>query len=170
MSENGLSKLLKSNPAAGIALIVLGILFCALRADFVSILLTIVGVVLLILGILDLLGRKWTLGAVELAVGAVIIICGWTIVDITLLMLGAAFIAYAIYQVFTSIPLLKRSKPSDIVMSLLYPLLMLVLGVILVVAKWQMIDAIFIVIGAIAIVTGVIVMTRNLFGAKRTEH
>lgn len=153
----------------GIALIVIGILFCALRAGFVSILLTIVGVVLIILGVLGLLGKNWIPAAIELAVGVVIIICGWMIVDITLLLLGIAFIAYSIYQIVTTIPKLKHASAAEIVTSLLYPLFMLAIGVILVVAKWQMIDVIFIVIGVIAIVTGAVVIVKDVFSKKSSN-
>jgi len=166
-SENSLSKILNSPLTVGIALIVIGILFCALRAGFISILLTIVGVVLIILGILNLVGRNWTMGGIELAVGAVIIICGWLIVDITLLLLGIVFIAYSIYQIATTAPKLKRAKFGDIIMSLLYPLLMLTIGIILVVAKWQMIDVIFIIIGEISIVTGIIIIAKNIVDTNK---
>ena len=43
----------------------------------------------------------------------------------------------------------------------------MILGIILVVAKWQMIDAIFIVIGVVAIVAGAIMIMRDLFSNKQ---
>ena len=148
--------------AVGISLIILGILFCALRAGFVSILLTIVGVVLIVLGALSLVGKNWTLGIIEVAVGIVIIACGWTIVDITLLILGIAFIAYAAYQMIVTIPLVKNKGAKAIVTALLNPIFMLILGIILVVAKWQMIDAIFITVGVVAIVAGILMIIKSL--------
>ena len=166
-TQNELNKLINSPLTMGIALIVIGILFCALRSGFVSILMTIAGVFLIVFGVLNLVGRRYTNAAIQIAVGAVIIICGWTIVDFTLLILGIILLAYAIYQMFTSIPLLKKSKPIEIIMTLLYPVLMLAVGVILIVAKWQMIDAIFIVIGAIAIASGILAIAKNLFGSKK---
>lgn len=164
---NNLSVLTTSPLISGVALIILGILFCALRAGFVSILLTIAGVVLIILGALALVGRNWTLGIIEVAVGIVIIACGWTIVDITLLILGIAFIAYSVYQMIITIPLIKGKPAKDIVLSLLNPILLLILGIILVVAKWQMIDAIFIVIGVVSIVAGIIMIMKNFFGNEQ---
>ncbi|MDE6302425.1 MAG: hypothetical protein K2M36_02425 [Clostridia bacterium] len=161
-NSNNLQDLMKSPLISGIALIVIGILFCALRAGFVSIILTIAGVVLIILGALALVGKNWTLGLIEVAVGVIIIACGWTIVDITLLILGIVFIAYAIYQMITTIPLIKNKKPIEIIIALLNPLFVIALGVILVVAKWKMIDAVFIVIGVLAIIAGAMMITRSV--------
>lgn len=166
---NNLTALTASPLISGIALIILGILFCALRSGFVSILLTIVGVVLIILGALALIGRSYAMGIIEIAVGIVIIACGWTIVDITLLILGIAFIAYAIYQMIVTIPRLKGKKAGEIALALLNPAILLVLGIILFAAKWQMIDAIFIVIGVIAILAGIIMIIRSIFGADSKE-
>ena len=161
--DKNLATIMTSSLTTGIAMIILGILFCALRAEFISILLTIVGVVLIILGALALVGKNWTLGIIEIAVGIIIIACGWTIVDITLLILGIAIIAYAVYQMIVTIPLVKRKGAKEIVLALLNPAFMLILGVILVVAKWKMIDAIFIAIGALALVAGTIMIVRSLF-------
>ena len=61
-NSNNLSTITSSPLISGIALIILGILFCALRSGFVSILLTIVGVVLIILGALALVGKNWAMG------------------------------------------------------------------------------------------------------------
>ncbi len=170
-TNNKIMSALNSSPLiTGVALIIIGILFCALQSGFVSILLTIVGVVLIILGALALVGRKWTLGLIEVAVGIIIIACGWTIVDVTLLILGIAFIAYAIYQMIIIIPSLKGSKPSEIVISLLNPIFTLALGIILVVAKWKMVNAIFIVIGAVAIVAGLLMIARSVFGSEKKQN
>lgn len=170
-SNNKLISSITSSPLiTGVALIIIGILFCALQSGFVSILLTIVGVVLIILGALALVGRKWILGLIEIAVGIIIIACGWTIVDITLLILGIACIAYAIYQMIVIFPSLKGSKPSEIVIALLNPIFTLALGVILVVAKWKMVNAIFIVIGVVAIVAGLLMIARSVFGNEKSKN
>ncbi|MCI8733156.1 MAG: hypothetical protein HFE29_02330 [Clostridia bacterium] len=166
-NSNNLSTITSSPLISGIALIILGILFCALRSGFVSILLTIVGVVLIILGALALVGKNWAMGLIEVSVGIIIIACGWTIVDVTLLILGIAFIAYAIYQLILAIPKFKGKKPAEILLAILNPLILMILGIILVVAKWQMIDAIFIVIGVVAIVAGAIMIMRDLFSNKQ---
>ncbi len=169
-TNNNLSSVLNSPLIMGIALIIIGVLFCALQAGFVSILLTVVGVVLIILGALALVGRNWALGLIEIAIGVIIIACGWTIVDITLLILGIVFIAYAIYQIIISVPLLKNKKPSQIAIALLNPIFTLALGIILVVAKWQMIDVIFIVIGALAIVAGIMMIVRSFAAPEKSSN
>lgn len=159
-----LSEKLGGNTVSAIALIVAGILFCALRAQFVSALLTVIGAILILLGIVDLVGRRWVLGAITLGVGIVIIVCGWTIVDITLLILGIVLAIYAVYAIASNISTFKMTKGYDKVLVLLNPLIMLAVGIMLIVARWYMVDAIFIVLGVIAIVDGVML----LFGHKAT--
>lgn len=166
-NNNYLSAVTSSPIVSGIALIILGILFCALRSGFVSILLTIAGVVLIILGALALISRNFKIGLIEIAIGIIVIACGWTIVDVTLLILGIAFFAYAVYQTVVTAPKLKGKKPAEAMLALLNPIMLAVLGIILIVAKWKMIDAIFIVIGVMAILSGLIMILRDLFTDKK---
>lgn len=67
---------------------VIGILLIALRAGSLGILFTVIGVLFVAMGIYDLVKRVWTRGAVETAVGVVILVCGWTIAEWVLLIFG----------------------------------------------------------------------------------
>ena len=165
-----ISEKIKTNGfISAILLAIVGVLFCTLRSQFVSALLTVVGVVLIILGILDLIGKKWALGAIELAVGIIIIACGWTIVDITLLILGIVLIIYAIYSFVCNIPKIKSANKYDKVLFVLNPLIMLVIGILLVVARWYMVDAVFIVLGVIAIAEGIMLFISSLKADKASK-
>ena len=79
-----------------IALIVMGILFCIFRAGMINVLLTIVGVVLIALGIYDIVKKLYVNAAIEIILGIAVIVCGWTILDIALLVLGIGLTLYAI--------------------------------------------------------------------------
>lgn len=163
-----LSEKIKTNQLIGaILLIVIGVLFCALRAQFVSALLTVVGVVLIILGILDLIAKNWVVGAIELAVGIIIIACGWTIVDITLLILGIVLVVYAVYAFASNVSGLKTASAYDKVMIILSPVVLLVIGILLIVARWEMVDAVFIVLGVIAILEGIALLVSALTRKKQ---
>jgi uncharacterized membrane protein HdeD (DUF308 family) len=144
-----------------VALIIIGVLFCALRASMLSILLTLVGVVLIALGIYDIVRKKYVKGAIEAAAGLVIIVCGWTIVEITLLILGIVFIAYAVYSIIESAPKIKESKGANKILTILNPILLLVFGILLVVSYWALGDVICIIIGIIAIVDGISLLIRT---------
>ena len=163
-----LSEKIKTNQLiSSILLIVIGVLFCALRAQFVSVLLTVVGVVLIILGVLDLIAKNWVVGAIELAVGIIIIACGWTIVDITLLILGIVLVVYAVYAFASNASRLKTASKYDKAMIILSPVVLLTIGILLIVAKWEMVDAVFIVLGVIALLEGIVLLLKA-FGKKNT--
>lgn len=144
-----------------IALIVVGLLFCIFRSGMLSILFTVVGAVLIILGIIKLINRIYAVGAVDLALGIVVIVCGWTILDITLLVIGIVAIVYGVYMLATAISKFKSMKGIDKVVSLIAPIFVIVIGVLLVVAKWQLSDAIFIVLGVLAMVDGIMLLAKK---------
>lgn len=144
-----------SNAILAVALIAVGVIFCALRSEFVSVLLSVVGTLVVLLGIFDLIEKRWTIGGVKMAVGIIVIVCGWLLIDVSLLMLGIVLCIYAIYSLISQISLFKRAKINDKVFILLYPIVQFVLGILLIVARWYMLDAIFIVLGILLILYGI---------------
>lgn len=134
-----------------IALIVMGILFCIFRAGMIKVLLTIVGVVLIALGIYDIVKKLYVNAAIEIILGIAVIVCGWTILDIALLVLGIGLTLYAIYQI---IMVAKNFKKAGW-LALIKPIITLIVGIFLIIAKWVLVDWIFIVIGVVLIINGV---------------
>lgn len=149
------------NIVIGLAMLLVGILFCTLKSELVGALLSTIGALLIIAGIMSLIYRKWAVGTMLIAIGIVTITCGWTIADIALMLLGIALSIYAIYTLTTHISLFKRAKAYDKVYILLKPIMSFALGVILIVAKWYMVDALFIVLGTLTIVFGIVLMLEN---------
>ena len=76
MKDSGKITIKNLNVVYGIAMIVVGILFCILRSSFVSAMLTVAGVMLAIVGAINLIGKKWVEGGIEIALGIVVITCG----------------------------------------------------------------------------------------------
>ncbi len=155
---NKATKSISSEFLIGIAVTAVGILFCAFRASLVSVLLTVIGAVLALLGTAELFRRKTANGVIEIAAGVILIVCAWTIVDVTLILLGVMFCAYSVYDIVSSLPTLKRQRGWDLAMSLIYPLLAFTVGALLIAAKWTLSDALFIAIGVLAIAAGVVQM------------
>ena len=135
-----------------IALIVLGILFCIFRADMINVLLTIVGVVLIALGIYDIVKKLYVNAAIEIILGIAVIVCGWTILDIALLVLGIGLVLYSIYQII----MVAKSFKKKGWLALVKPIITLIIGIFLIVAKWVLVDWIFIVIGVVFIINGLL--------------
>lgn len=153
-------KLSNNQLYTAIALIVIGILFCCFRAAMLDVLFTIVGAVLIALGAYDLFRKNWVMGAIELALGIAIIVCGWTVLEIALLVLGIVFIIYGVYSLIVVARKIRSLKDLGAWIALLKPILLILLGIFLVVARWALFDWIFIVVGIIAIADGVLMIVK----------
>ncbi len=137
-----------------IMLVIIGALFCIFRDGMLNILLTVAGALVIILGIIDLLNNQLIPGIVKLVVGVAIIVLGWTILDIALLIIGIVLTVVgllALFKAFTS----NRSHKLG---ALVEPLLLTVLGIILIVAKWALGEVICIVIGVYIIIYGLLLL------------
>lgn len=154
-----------SNNILAVAHIATGVIFCALRAEFVSVLLSVVGVLIVLLGVFNLVKKQWTIGGVEIAVGIIVIVCGWLVVDISLLVLGIVLCIYAVYSLISRISLFNSANTNDKVFIVLSPIVQLLLGILLIVARWYMLDALFIVLGVMLILYGV-----SLFFRRKTMN
>ena len=150
MKDIGKITIKNLNVVYGIAMIAVGILFCILRSSFVSAMLTVAGVMLAIVGAINLIGKKWVEGGIEIALGIVVITCGWTVVDIALLVLGIVLCAYAVYMLISQISTFKRANVN--------PIILFIIGILFIVAKWYMVDAVFITLGTIAVLQGIALM------------
>ena len=112
---------------------------------------TIVGALFIIMGVLDIVQNKdIKKGIIELVIGVAIIVCGWLIADIVLLVFGVLLIVKGIMDL---IPVIKSGFSS-----MLSPIVTIVIGVLLVVAKWALMDVLCIVAGVIFIINAVLIL------------
>lgn len=143
-----------SNAILALALIVLGVIFCALRAQFVSALMSVVGALIILFGALDLFEKHWIEAGIKIAVGIIVIVCGWLLVDVSLFVLGIVLCVYAIYTLVSHLSMFKNANINDKVFIVFNPLMQLIVGILLIVARWYMLDAVFIVLGVLSILYG----------------
>lgn len=137
---------------------IIGILLIVLKAGSLGILMTIVGVLFIALGVVDIVkGNNLTKAIVNLAIGAVIIVCGWLIADIVLLIFGVLLIVKGVTDIA------KNYKAGF--ESLLSPIACLVIGILLVVSKWALLDVMCVIAGVLFIVNAVLA----LFGKALTK-
>ncbi len=137
---------------------VIGLLLIILRGGSLGILMTVVGVLLIALGIVDVVRDKETVkGVVEAVIGVVIIVCGWTIASIVLLIFGILLIVKGVMDAWEN-----RKKGFK---ALISPLITIVIGICLVVAKWALMDVLCIIAGVIFLINAVLV----LFGKSLTK-
>ena len=144
-------KLSTSNILTCLVYAVIGVLLCIFKGGSLNILMTVVGALLVVLGLVDLIKNKQVgKGLIEALLGAAIIVCGWLVVDLVLLILGVVLIVKGVMEI------VKNRKAGFV--ANLSSIMLLVIGVLLVVANWVLLDFMFIIAGVIFIVNGVLAL------------
>ena len=130
---------------------IIGLLLIILQGGSLGILFTIIGVLFILLGVVDIVNNKdTTKGVIEIAVGAIVLLCGWLIAEIVLLILGVVLIVYGIMEI-------SKNYKSGF-MAILSPIITIIIGVLLVIAKWALLDVFCIIAGVIFLINAVLVL------------
>lgn len=153
-------KLTTSNILTCLAYAVIGVLLCVFQSGSLNILMTIVGALFIVLGIMDVIKNKQTIrGIIEIALGAVVIVCGWLVVDIVLLVLGVILIVKG------TIELVQNYKAGFV--ANLSSIMLLVMGVLLVISKWALVDVMCIIVGVLFVINGVLALFGKTIKVKK---
>lgn len=143
-SSNKLNALLTA-----LIFILIGVLFVIYKGTILNWIMTALGIVLIVLGAIDLSKRRTVNGVVELVLGILLIVAGWAFVAVAMICMGAILIIKGVSD------LLLSSKVKS-VFGIIFSLLTIAIGVCLIVSYWVAIDWLFIAIGVVLIVDGVI--------------
>jgi len=134
---------------------IIGLLLVILQGGSLGILMTVIGVLLIALGLIDIVKEKdLTKGLIEAVIGVAIIVCGWLIADIVLLVFGFLLIVKGAIDLFNNF---KKGWSA-----MLSPIVTIVIGILLVIAKWALMDVLCIIAGVIFLINAVLA----LFGKK----
>ena len=142
----------------GVALIVTGILFATLQSAFVSVLMTVTGVLAIIYGALCMINRDFVRGAVAVTAG---------VTRAALIIAGIAFLCYGVYLIVSKLPELKSRAFSEKAFLMLKPAMWIILGVLLIAGGAKVLDVLFILIGVLAVIAGILTIIPPL--RKKTE-
>lgn len=130
---------------------VIGILLIVLQGGSLNILMTIVAVLLVVLGVIDIVkGKELTKGLIEIGAGIAIGVLGWLIADIVLLVLGIVLIVKGVME---AIKIYKKGF-----MALLPSLVTIVIGILLVIAKWALLDTVCLIAGIVFVINAVLIL------------
>ncbi len=146
---------LSNDLMTAILYIVIGVLCCVLKTQEIDVMFTVIGSLFVIQGILSVVEKDWVNAGINLVVGVVIIVFAWALTDIILVIFGILIILSGVQQL---VPALKQKN----IMPVLAAAITIAIGIMLVVAKYVLADWIFIVVGIIFIVNGVL----KLLGKK----
>ncbi len=129
--------------------IVVGAICCILRTNAIGIMFTVIGALFVLQGILSIVEKDWVNACINLVIGIVIIVFAWALQDIVLVVFGVLIVLSGIQQL---VPALKQKG----VMPIVAAGITIVIGVMLIASNWVLADWIFIVVGIIFIVNGVL--------------
>ena len=133
--------------------IVVGVLFIVFKSQMLDWLMTAVGVMFIVMGIISLVRRDTISGLLAIIIGAVILLGGWLFVQIVLIVFGVLLTVRGILLLSATI------KPFNL-FGVLFAALTIFVGLMLIVAKWVVLDWYYIAVGVMFIVSGVL----ELFG------
>lgn len=150
-SKKAKLKLNSSNILTCLVYAVIGVLLCVLQGGSLNILMTVVGALLFVLGLVDMIKNKETVkGIIEMLLGVAIIVCGWLVAGIVLLVLGVVLIVKGVMEI------IKNRKAGFV--ANLSSIMLLVIGVLLVISKWALLDVMCIIAGVIFIINAVLAL------------
>ena len=143
------------NVLTAIGYAIIGVLLIILRGGSLDILMTVIGALLIIMGLVDVFkGNEKLKGIVMVLAGTAIILCGWLATEIVLLVFGIVLVLKG------GMELIKNFRSG--LMAILAPIMTVIIGILLIIAKWTMLDMLCLIAGIIFLVSAILV----LFGRR----
>ena len=144
------------NLASPLLYIVLGALLVIFKTQMLNWAMTFAGLFFILVGLFDLVKRRSSSGIINIAIGVIILVVGWTLVNIVLLVLGVFIAAKGVMSL---VEILKRPKKNAL--SIVFAALTIAIGVAL--AFGDLLGNLIVIIGVLLIIDGVL----GLVGAKK---
>lgn len=165
MKEQGRNDLI-----AALLMTVLGVLFLVLKADVVSVAMTILGVLLIVQALFDLLAKQYVICVIKAVIGVLAIVFGWWLVDVALFIFAAILLIFGILQLIVAIKALVSSNNILAkVLVFIRPALYLVISFCLLFHRGTTVTWVFIIAGIFFILQGVISLV-NYFATKNGKQ
>ena len=132
--------------------ILVGVMFIVFRGSLLKWGLTIIGALAIIYGIFLIANKQVVAGIIYMLVGIAVILGAWLYFGYVILVIGAVMIVRGI------IDLIQASKKKSHAMAIVVAILTIIVGILLIVSKWVVLDWFFIIVGAVLIVDGILVL------------
>ncbi len=142
------SKLVANALIYALIYILLGVLFLIFKGAVAVWCVYALGVLLIVQGVLDMVNRRLVQGILEAAIGVLAIVFAAAITKYAVMVLGIILLLWAILRLFDS----SFKGP----LTMLYIVGAIVVGVLMIVSAFKVLDWFFIVIGVLLIVEGVL--------------
>ena len=144
-------KKVSNNFMMAILYVVVGVLLCIFKASVLSWVMTAAGVLFVVAGVLDIFKHKNTTnGIINIVIGIAILVAGWLLLEIALIVFGVLIVINGVKEF-----LAVKSKK---LVAYVSPVVTILVGALLVVAKWVVADWFFIIVGVVFVVNGVLAL------------
>lgn len=137
-----------NNLMMSVVMIALGILFTIMKGGVIGVAIWVLGIALIVAAVLDLLTKDLTSCVVKAVIGVLVLVFGGLFADVAIYILAAVLLIYGILEVVNAF----KSKQKGL-LKFVEPILTVVVAILLFVNRF---DWLFIVIGIVFIVEGVI--------------
>jgi len=139
------------NLVACVLYALIGLALVIFQGGCLSILFTIIGALLVLAGLVDIFNNgKVVQGIIEAVIGVALIVGAWLIVNIMLMVLGILLVASGVMEI------VQNHKNGFV--AILPSIILIVIGILLVIAPWTMMDLFCIIAGAVFLVNAVLVL------------
>ncbi len=129
--------------------VVTGLLFIIFRSGVLNWVMTAIGILFIVQAVFSAVAKNWTSAAIYGVIGLVTILGGWLFLSVVLIVFGVLLV---ISGVTAFIPEFKAKNYRG----LISPSVTVLIGVLLIISHWAMVDWFFIVFGAIFVINGVL--------------
>ena len=137
----------------------LGVLLVVLKADVISILMTVLGVALIVFGIIDLLDKRIPPAVIKAVSGALIILCSWVAVGVVLYVVAAVLLVLGILTLYEKIKVSAHCIVLwQTVCHYATSILFIVIGILLLFNKNNGAEWVFVVSGICTVLQGGLVL------------
>lgn len=148
---------------AAILTMAVGVLLIVLQNNFIGLLMTIAGVCLIVLGALDVFHREVPPAVVKIVTGALIIVCGWALIEAVLYIVAALLLIAGILLLYDKIK--KRVVCDTLLLTALeyaVPSLFVLIGFLLLFHQAVAIEIIFVFSGILTLIEGGVLLANAL--------
>ncbi len=140
---------------SAVLIMAMGVMLIILRAEIISIAMTVLGIGCIAFGILDMIEKRIPPAVVKTVVGVIIIICGWAIVSAVLYILAGVLLVAGILLVYEKCKTRVRCATwYHTLVEYAVPLLCIVIGVLLLFNQGNTVGWVFVVSGSFTVIEG----------------
>ena len=147
---------MSSKISSAVISIAIGVMFIILKGSVISITMTIIGAAAIIMAVVDFANKQNRPGVIKCIIGVAVLVLGWILVDIALYLIAGVLIVLGVSQIISAIKLNDLCNSVQKVFMIIKPVATLGAGFCLLFNKGGTMDALFIVVGVLVLVEGML--------------